>query len=123
MQQIEKPSVKKVTFRVLMLVIYLLMGGAVFRLFEREHHMMAGKEYRKAIEYFRLRYNVTEGDMNDLEQTILQDGKYYTSSHWSFSEAFFFAGTTLLTVGKFNMHACALMLHFFPAIEGRFLCT
>lgn len=92
------------------MVVYLLIGGAIFQVFEKPYQLMKNEEYRHTIQLFRKRYNVSERDMNILEQRILQDGKYFLSVDWSFSEAFFFAGTTVLTVGKLRAE---FLVYFF----------
>ena len=105
MQEVNKPSYKKIILRVLVLVVYLSIGGALFQLFEKSYHVAANKKYRQMLKSFRDRYNISEKDMNDLEMTIIQDGKHSMNNDWNLSNAIFFAGTTVLTVGKLRSEA------------------
>ena len=97
MQQIPKPSYKTITLRNLVLTVYLVIGGAVFQLIEKQHQITATRKYRQTIASFRKRYNITSTDMEYLEQNILHNGK---RTEWTYSNAVYFAGTTILTVGE-----------------------
>ena len=97
----EKPSLKKILIRLIVFVSYCLVGAAVFQLVERENQQQLKNRYRRSLDNFMARYNISKADMNQLEELMLKSGKHSISTNWSFSSAVFFAGSTLLTVGKF----------------------
>lgn len=105
MQQIAKPTYKTITFRNLAFALYLVIGGAVFQLFEKQNYISTGKRYRQMIESFQRRYNITSKDMQNLEQDILHYGKSSAATEWSYSNAVLFAGTTVLTVGELTLNS------------------
>ena len=101
-----KPSYKKILVRVILLFIYLLIGAAVFQLLERANQLKTKKRYNEVLKGFMLKYNVTLVDMSRLEELISHNGKNSASTNWSYGNAVVFAGTTLLTVGKFSHSLC-----------------
>ena len=101
-----KPSYKKIFVRVLLLFIYLLIGAAVFQLLERANQLKMKRRYNEVLKGFMLEYNVTLVDMRILEELISYNGKHSESTNWSYGNAVVFAGTTLLTVGKFSHSLC-----------------
>jgi len=102
MKSIAKPTYKTIIFRNVALVLYLVIGGAVFQLCEKQHYISSSNRYKQVIKSFRKRYNITAEDMQHL-QDILHNGRISTANEWSYSNAVFFAGTTVLTVGYGNL--------------------
>ena len=110
MKSIAKPSYKTIIFRNIALTLYLVIGGAVFQLCEKQHYISSSHRYKHLIELFRKRYNITSDDMQHL-QDILHNGRTSVANEWSYSNAVFFAGTTVLTVGKSNFLVFKIKLH------------
>ena len=75
----------------------------MFQLCEKQHYISSSNRYKQVIKSFRKRYNITAEDMQHL-QDILHNGRISTANEWSYSNAVFFAGTTVLTVGKLTFN-------------------
>ncbi|XP_065059650.1 two pore potassium channel protein sup-9-like [Rhopilema esculentum] len=99
----EKPSLKKILIRLGVFISYCLVGAAVFQLVEKENQQKLQDRYRRSLDKFMARFNISKVDMNQLEELILKSGKQSIATNWSFSSAVFFAGSTLLTVGYGNI--------------------
>ena len=97
-----KQSNVKIITRVLILTIYLLVGGAVFQMLEKEHQEGIIDEYEKGLGDFMTKYNVNGVDMDKMEHMILHGKTHSGSPRWSYENSVFFAGSTILTVGMFE---------------------
>ncbi len=60
------------------------------------------KEYKATLDSFMKKYNISEVDMKAIENKIIHSGgKHTMNTEWNYGNAVFFAGTTILTVGRF----------------------
>lgn len=106
-------STKKLILRILLFLLYLLIGAAIFDAIESPEE----KDLRKKLQFeelrknFTLKFNISESDMTVLLEGLREalDLGYeigynniggYPATNWDFMDAFFFAGNVVTTIGK-----------------------
>lgn len=104
-------NTKKLIIRIVLFLVYLLVGAAIFQAIELQYE----KEQRKEDEFeavkgnFTAKYNISDKDMKaflaKLKKALelgfdLQTAKYPNIFKWHFMNAFFFAGNVVTTIGE-----------------------
>lgn len=118
-------NTKKLIIRIVLFLVYLLVGAAIFQAIELHNE----KEERKSFpfenikESFLKTHNISDDDMNEFLKKLrkaielgfdLQTGKFPSAFQWHFMNAFFFAGNVVTTIGYG---------HIVPtSFWGRFFC-
>lgn len=95
---------KKQNVRTLALIVctftYLLIGAAVFDLFESKHEESERIILNETEMQLRRQYNMTDEDFELLRKTILKSKPYKSGIQWKFAGAFYFALSVITTIGK-----------------------
>lgn len=119
-------NTKKLIIRIVLFLVYLLVGAAIFQAIELHYEKKQRSEF-KFQEFlknnFTDKYNISDDDMKDFLQKLkkaielgfdLQTGEYPSRFQWHFMNAFFFAGNVVTTIGYG---------HLVPtSFWGRFFC-
>lgn len=104
-----RSSLRKVSIRSTMFLIYLFIGAGIFLGLEREASITKLKKHKTEFEsdskMFRESYNISEEKFNIMVGKILhafEEGVFSSddTSSWSFASAFFFCGNVITTIGK-----------------------
>lgn len=104
-------NTKKLIIRIVLFLVYLLVGAAIFQAIELHNEKKQRDEFKfeDLKNNFTDKYNISHGDMKDflhkLKKAIelgfdLQTGDYPSRYQWHFMNAFFFAGNVVTTIGK-----------------------
>lgn len=115
-------NTKKLIIRIVLFLVYLLVGAAIFQAIELHYEKKQRNEF-KFEEFlknnFTDKYKISDDDMTDFLQKLkkaielgfdLQTGKYPLRNQWHFMNAFFFAGNVVTTIGKFNPYPANQLL-------------
>lgn len=103
-----RSSLRKVSIRSTMFLIYLFIGAGIFLGLEREASITKLKKHKTEFEsdskMFRESYNISEEKFNIMVGKILhafEEGVFSSddTSSWSFASAFFFCGNVITTIG------------------------
>lgn len=102
-------NTKKLIIRIVLFLVYLLVGAAIFQAIEIQYE----KDKRKELQFtevkknFTDRYNISDDDMKEflgkLKKALelgfdLQTVKF--QQQWHFMNAFVFAGNVVTTIGE-----------------------
>lgn len=102
-------NTKKLIIRIVLFLVYLLVGAAIFQAIEIQYE----KDKRKELQFtevkknFTDRYNISDDDMKEflgkLKRALelgfdLQTEKF--QQQWHFMNAFVFAGNVVTTIGE-----------------------
>lgn len=102
-------NTKKLIIRIVLFLVYLLVGAAIFQAIEIQYE----KDKRKELQFtevkknFTDRYNISDDDMKEflgkLKKALelgfdLQTVKF--QEQWHFMNAFVFAGNVVTTIGE-----------------------
>lgn len=104
-------NTKKLIIRIVLFLVYLLVGAAIFQAIELHNEKKQREEFKfeDSKNNFTDKYNISDKDMEDflhkLKKAIelgfdLQTGGYPPRYQWHFMNAFFFAGNVVTTIGK-----------------------
>lgn len=107
-------NTKKLFIRILLFLLYLLLGAAVFYGIENTHEkdIREKNHFKTQYDNFTQRYNISKEDMLIFIEQLQKAVKlgYNTTSeswpdfyHWSFMNAFHFAGNVVTTIGEFSL--------------------
>jgi len=102
-------NTKKLIIRIVLFLVYLLVGAAIFQAIEIQYEKDKRDElqFDKVKENFTARYNISNDDMNEflgkLKKALelgfdLQTLDY--QQQWHFMNAFVFAGNVVTTIGE-----------------------
>lgn len=105
------PNTKKLIIRIVLFLVYLLVGAAIFRAIELPNERKEREEdqFKAAQKNFTDKYNISEDDMKQfltkLKRALelgfdLQTADYPKIDQWHFMNAFFFAGNVVTTIGE-----------------------
>ena len=107
-------NTKKLIIRIVLFLVYLLVGAAIFQAIELHHEEKQRNEFKFEVflkNNFTEKYKISNVDMKDFLQKLkkaielgfdLQTGEYPPRYQWHFMNAFFFAGNVVTTIGKLN---------------------
>lgn len=95
---------KRQNLRTLALVVvtfvYLLIGAALFGLFECDHEQWQ-RDRLEELEWALLqRYNISQSDYDVLSTAIITLVPQKAGTQWQFTGAFYFAFTVVTTIGE-----------------------
>ncbi|GMS83796.1 hypothetical protein PENTCL1PPCAC_5971 [Pristionchus entomophagus] len=94
---------KRQNVRTLSLIVctmtYLLIGAAVFDALESENELMNRDLVDRVRQQLTTKYNMTDGDYQVLESTIIKSVPHKAGYQWKFAGAFYFATTVITTIG------------------------
>ena len=104
-------NTKKLIIRIVLFLVYLLVGAAIFQAIERrnEKKERANFSFEDIKTKFLTKHNISESEMNEflrkLKKAIelgfdLQTGEFPEEEQWHFMNAFVFAGNVVTTIGK-----------------------
>lgn len=102
-------NTKKLIIRIVLFLVYLLVGAAIFQAIEIQHEKDKRDElqFDKVKKHFTARYNISDADMKEflgkLKKALelgfdLQTFDY--QQQWHFMNAFVFAGNVVTTIGE-----------------------
>lgn len=115
-------NTKKLFIRILLFLLYLLLGAAIFFGIENHNEQEERKNNKFHTQYktFTQRYNISKKDMllfiDELQKAVKLGYNITTETwpnhyHWSFMNAFHFAGNVVTTIGKhLSMFKCKMCL-------------
>lgn len=102
-------NTKKLIIRIVLFLVYLLVGAAIFQAIEIQYEKDKREElqFNKVKENFTARHNISDADMKeflgklkkalelgfDLQTAVFQQ-------QWHFMNAFVFAGNVVTTIGE-----------------------
>lgn len=104
-------NTKKLIIRIVLFLIYLLVGAAIFQAIElpNEKRERDNDQFETLKENFTNKYNISNDDMKEFLEKLkkalelgydLQSAEYPTRYQWHFMNAFFFAGNVVTTIGE-----------------------
>ena len=108
------PNTKKLIIRIVLFLVYLLVGAAIFRAIELPNERKERQEdqFKAVQKNFTVKYNISEDDMKQfltkLKRALelgfdLQTADYSKIDQWHFMNAFFFAGNVVTTIGESDL--------------------
>ena len=114
-------NTKKLIIRIVLFLVYLLVGAAIFQAIELHYEKKQRNEFKfeDIKKNFTDKYNISSVDMTDflrkLKKAIglgfdLQTGEFPSRFQWHFMNAFFFAGNVVTTIGKLNPYPANQLL-------------
>ena len=114
-------NTKKLIIRIVLFLVYLLVGAAIFQAIELHYEKKQRKEFKfeDIKKNFTHKYNISSVDMTDFLQKLkkaielgfdLQTGEFPPRFQWHFMNAFFFAGNVVTTIGKLNPYPANQLL-------------
>ncbi|KAM4582552.1 potassium channel subfamily K member 15-like [Fundulus diaphanus] len=86
-------------FLILSVVLYLLIGAAVFDALETESESSRKKALEQKLGELKRKYGFKEEDYRELERVILQSEPHRGGRQWKFTGSFYFAITVITTIG------------------------
>ena len=104
-------NTKKLIIRILLFLVYLLVGAAIFQAIElqNEKKLRDEDQFLAVKKNLTIKYNISNEDMNEffaqLKRALelgfdLQRADYPARYQWHFMNAFFFAGNVVTTIGE-----------------------
>lgn len=85
---------------ILSIVLYLLIGAAVFDALESDSESAKTEALEEKLEELKLKYGFSEGDYREVERVVLQAAPHRAGRQWKFAGSFYFAITVITTIGK-----------------------
>lgn len=85
---------------ILSIVLYLLIGAAVFDALESEGESAKTEALEEKLDELKRKYGFSEGDYREVERVVLQAAPHRAGRQWKFAGSFYFAITVITTIGK-----------------------
>lgn len=85
---------------ILSIVLYLLIGAAVFDALESDSESEKTEALEEKLEELKMKYGFSEGDYREVERVALQAAPHRAGRQWKFAGSFYFAITVITTIGK-----------------------
>lgn len=85
---------------ILSILLYLLIGAAVFDALESDSERAKTEALEEALEELKRRHGFSEGEYREVERAVLQAAPHRAGTHWKFAGSFYFAITVITTIGK-----------------------
>lgn len=85
---------------ILSIVLYLLIGAAVFDALESDSESAKTEALEEKLEQLKMKYGFSEGDYREVERVVLQAAPHRAGRQWKFAGSFYFAITVITTIGK-----------------------
>lgn len=96
---------KRQNVRTLLLIVctflYLLLGAAIFDALESKHEELEKAQLEDLETNIRMRYNISDADMEKLRNTTIKLLPQKAGVQWKFAGSFFFCMTVITTIGKY----------------------
>ncbi|XP_069571657.1 potassium channel subfamily K member 15-like [Brachyistius frenatus] len=86
-------------FLILCIIVYLLIGAAVFDALESESESSRKKVLEQKLNELRKKYGFVEDDFREIERVVLQSEPHRAGRQWKFAGSFYFAITVITTIG------------------------
>lgn len=87
---------------ILSIVLYLLVGAAVFDALESEGESAKTEALEEKLDELKRKYGFSEGDYREVERVVLQAAPHRAGRQWKFVGSFYFAITVITTIGKWH---------------------
>ncbi|XP_029683278.1 potassium channel subfamily K member 15-like isoform X2 [Takifugu rubripes] len=84
---------------ILSIVLYLLIGAAVFDALESDSESAKTEALEEKLEELKMKYGFSEGDYREVERVVLQAAPHRAGRQWKFAGSFYFAITVITTIG------------------------
>ncbi|XP_039971573.1 potassium channel subfamily K member 9-like isoform X2 [Xiphias gladius] len=84
---------------ILCIIVYLLLGAAVFAALESESESSRKKALEQKLNALKNEYGFTEEDYREIERVVLLSGSHRAGSQWKLAGSFYFAITVITTIG------------------------
>lgn len=85
---------------ILSVVLYLLLGAAVFDALESGGESAKTEALEEKLDELKMKYGFSEGDYREVERVVVQAAPRRAGSRWRFAGSFYFAVTVITTIGK-----------------------
>lgn len=85
---------------ILSIVLYLLIGAAVFDALESDGESAKTEKLEEKLDELKLKYGFSEGDYREVERVVLHAAPHRAGRQWKFAGSFYFAITVITTIGK-----------------------
>lgn len=85
---------------ILCIVLYLLVGAAVFDALESDSESSKKKSLEQKLTELKKKYDFTEDDYREIERVVVQAEPHRAGRQWKFTGSFYFAITVITTIGK-----------------------
>ncbi|KAG7229635.1 hypothetical protein INR49_012679 [Caranx melampygus] len=87
---------------ILSIILYLLIGAAVFDALESESESSRRKALEQKLNELKKKYRFTEDDYREVERVVLLSEPHRAGKQWKFAGSFYFAITVITTIGKYS---------------------
>uniref|UniRef100_A0A671UJL3 Potassium channel, subfamily K, member 15 n=1 Tax=Sparus aurata TaxID=8175 RepID=A0A671UJL3_SPAAU len=84
---------------ILSIVLYLLIGAAVFDALESDSESSKKKSLEQKLTELKKKYDFTEDDYREIERVVVQAEPHRAGRQWKFTGSFYFAITVITTIG------------------------
>ena len=85
---------------ILSIVLYLLVGAAVFDALESDSESSKKKSLEQKLNELKKKYGFTEDDYGEIERVVVQAEPHRAGRQWKFTGSFYFAITVITTIGE-----------------------
>lgn len=108
---------------VLSILLYLLIGAAVFDALESDGESAKTEALEEKLGELKRKYGFSEGDYREVERVVLQAAPHRAGRQWKFAGSFYFAITVVTTIGKCHFSICQKALFCFDFNNLMRLCA